>query len=195
MPGRISLRGRRQRGGWITLGPDDAGRRLKEAHCHMLLGINRPRSGGRGARHADAERARAPDPWLGQGQRITMSAPGVAHGRITMSAPGVAHRRTRLGHRIRRSQEPTWCHSSPARQRVSTPTLPLCARPVGCQKSMVAVTSGSSLWRRATMRRRLCPFGCEVPVVWSFVYLALGRVLRRRPHAALAWPSHTGREW
>jgi putative transposase len=27
------------------------------------------------------------------------------------------------------------------------------------------------------MRRRLLPFRCEVPVVWSFVYLALGRVL------------------
>ena len=27
------------------------------------------------------------------------------------------------------------------------------------------------------MRRRLLPFLCEVPVVWSFVYLALGRVL------------------
>jgi hypothetical protein len=27
------------------------------------------------------------------------------------------------------------------------------------------------------MRRRLRPFGCEVRVVWSFVYLALGRVL------------------
>jgi hypothetical protein len=27
------------------------------------------------------------------------------------------------------------------------------------------------------MRRRLLPFLCEVPVVWSFVYLALGRIL------------------
>jgi hypothetical protein len=27
------------------------------------------------------------------------------------------------------------------------------------------------------MRRRLLAFLCEVPVVWSFVYLALGRVL------------------
>jgi putative transposase len=27
------------------------------------------------------------------------------------------------------------------------------------------------------MRRRLLAFRCEVPVVWSFVYLALGRIL------------------
>ena len=27
------------------------------------------------------------------------------------------------------------------------------------------------------MRRRLLVFLCEVPVVWSFVYLALGRIL------------------
>src|SRR5262245_40819198 len=31
--------------------------------------------------------------------------------------------------------------------------------------------------RRTTMRRRLLAFRCEVPVVWSFLYLALGRVL------------------
>jgi hypothetical protein len=32
-------------------------------------------------------------------------------------------------------------------------------------------------WRRATMRRRLRPIGCELPVVWLFVYLALRRSL------------------
>jgi putative transposase len=47
---------------------------------------------------------------------------------------------------------------------------------VGCQKSMVPVASGSG-WRRATMRRRLPAFRCKVSVVWSFIYLALGRVL------------------
>src|SRR5215211_1443332 len=56
MPGRISLRGRRQRGGWIALGPGDAGRRVEEAHCRMLLGLDRPKECARGARHADAGR-------------------------------------------------------------------------------------------------------------------------------------------
>jgi hypothetical protein len=33
-----------------------------------------------------------------------------------------------------------------------------------------------ALWR-ATMRRRLLAFLCGVPMLWSYVYLALGRVL------------------
>ena len=43
---------------------------------------------------------------------------------------------------------------------------------------MVLVTSGSGpALRRATMRRRSLPSSAGVPVVWSFLYLALRHVL------------------
>jgi hypothetical protein len=47
---------------------------------------------------------------------------------------------------------------------------------VGCQKSVGAVTSRSRL-TEGYDASSLLVFRCEVSVVWSFVYLALGRVL------------------
>jgi putative transposase len=47
---------------------------------------------------------------------------------------------------------------------------------VGCQKSIVAVTS-SNLLMTGYVRRRCSPSSVVVSVVWSFVYLALRRSL------------------
>jgi hypothetical protein len=48
---------------------------------------------------------------------------------------------------------------------------------VGCQKSMVPVTSGSGLASGYDTFVACSPSSAGVPVVWSFVYLTLGRVL------------------
>jgi hypothetical protein len=51
---------------------------------------------------------------------------------------------------------------------------------VRCQKSIVAVTSGSGLTQGYDVI--VCsPSSAEVPVVWSFVYPALRCVLEYRP--------------